>query len=214
MWVNPLPRLYAHKLLFFDFPADYRARRCFPNVNVEPPEIEELYGRLGSPPKQQGHPCIMETFPEAEDPSRYYPPYQDQIIDIDRSATINHTGRLSGSFIKFLANDKFRSIVRLDAHPLTYNGDVISLATIPQSLNPGANAANTWFWLDPKTRRELIFTAHVTFDPAKYLKAGHVYKLISRWEFWDVGVKPYERLPMSGFSEVISFSVSEKTENL
>lgn len=215
MWVNPLPRLYAHKLLQFDFPVKYRAKRCFPNVNVEDPEIEELYGKLGTPPMHQGHPCIMETYPESEDPSKYYPPFQDQIIDIDRSATINHTGRLSGSFVKFLASEKFKSTVRIDASPLTYNGAVVPIATIDRSLAPVAEAANAWYWKEAKKRQELLFTAHIRFDPyEKGLKAGEVYKLITRWEFWDVGVKPYERMPMAGFSEVISFQVSEPTQNI
>jgi len=213
MFVNPLPLLKASKLLQFDFPADYKARECLPNVNVEAPEIEELYGKLGTPLKQQGHPCIMETEPEAEDPSG--PPYQDQIIDIDRSVTINHTGRLSGSFIKYLASANFKSIVRIYANPLTFNGPVLTLASIDKPLTPGANAANTWFWEDPKTRKQLLFTAHVNFSPtSKGLKAGHTYKLICRWEFWDVAIKPSERMPISGFNEAISFDVSQKTQDL
>jgi hypothetical protein len=219
IFVNPLPRLYAFHLLQFDFPADkrYCAPATLPNVNVEAPLIEAVYGRLGTPRQEQGHPLLREVpYPEAEDPG--YPNYHDQIIDIDRNARIYNTGRLSGSFVKYLAHDTYKSIVRIDAHPLTHNGDVVSIARIEATLKPAPPAANVWFWKDPKQRNELLFTARADFDPNSVgrtrLEPENVYKLIIRWEFWDTSVKPAERMPMSGFNEFISFQVSQKTQNL
>jgi hypothetical protein len=220
MFVNPLPNLKASHLLQFDYPADkakpedYVAPKLTPNINIEALGIEQMYGLLGTPSKEQGHPCLYEVFPgEAEDPT--VAPYQDQIIDIDREAIICHTGRLSGSFVRFLACDHIKSIVKVVAQPLTSNGNVVQIATLNSTLEPKAPAANVWFWKNPATRDELLYTAFVKFDPCKVgLLAENVYRLILRWEFVDTGIKPNERLPISGFDETVSFEVINRTVNL
>jgi hypothetical protein len=220
MFVNPLPNLKASHLLQFDYPADkakpkdYVAPNLTPNLNIEAFGIEQMYGSLGTPGKEQGHPCLYEVLPvEAEDPN--VAPYQDQIIDIDRKAIICHTGRLSGSFVRFLACDHIRSIVRVVAHPLTNNNGVVQIATLTSSLEPKAPAANVWFWKNAATRDELLYTAYVQFDPRQAgLRPENVYRLILRWEFVDTGITPNERLPISGFDETVSFEVINRTVNL
>jgi hypothetical protein len=212
MFVNPLPDLRAKDLLQFDFPADCRAHGTLPNINIAAPGIEEMYGKLGTPPKQQGHPVMKEYRPEDEDP--HYFPYQDQIIDIDRKAEIYHTGRLSGVLAKFLARDEYESQIRFDALPLTTGGGPISIDTIVRSLDAEPEAANVWYFKD-HTCRELLFTAKVNFDPkAVGLKAGNLYKLTIRWEFWNKGKKYRVRMPISGFDETVAFEVSAPTVDL
>lgn len=213
MFVNPLPSLKVSHLLLFDFPADYRASGTLPNVNIAAPALEQMYGKLGTPAKEQGHPLLREQrAPEQEDPNM--PPYQDQIIDIDRKAIIYHTGRLSGTLVKYLANSQYQSIVRFDAHPLT-GGAQVKIKDIVSPLTPGASAANVWFYRNPATRDELLYTATVEFDPRRVgLVAGNIYKLVVRWEFRDLGITPNERMPISGFDETVAFEVSEATVNL
>lgn len=216
MFVNPLPSLKAEHLLQFDFPVDkdkYCAPSTAPNINLAAPGIEELYGKLGTPKMEQGHPFMCEYKPEAEDPN--VSPYQDQVIDIDRKAVICHTGRLSGSMVRFLACDHIKSIIKVVAQPLTFNGNVVEIAKLVTSLAPQAAAPNVWFWKDAPKRDELLYSVYVKFDPCKVdLKAENVYKLILRWEFVDTGITPNERLPISGFDETVAFEVIQQTVNL
>ena len=172
----------------------------------EAPAVEQLYGKLGTPPKEQGHPVLREYGPEPEDPN--IPPYLDQIVDIDRRVRVDYTARLSGSFVKFLTCE-YRSVVKMDAHPLTADGATIALCPpIHRSLTAGANSPNVWYWKDA-TKDELIFTAQTTFNPREVrLNAGHMYKLLIRWEFYD---KQGARMPISGFNEAITFEVSKAT---
>src|SRR5262245_36480967 len=217
MFVNPLPGLKASHLLQFDFPSDYRAPDTYPNINIEAPGIEQMYGKLGTPAKEQGHPSLCEQSPvEAEDPNTY--PFQDQVVDIDRCVVVHHTARLSGSFARFLASENYQSIVRLDAQPITSGGALIRLtgATgIVATLRPQTPAKNVWFWQNPTTREELIFTANIEFNPRRVgLQAENVYKLIARWEFYDRSITPAERMPISGFDETVAFEVIARTANL
>ncbi len=212
MFVNPLPKLTADHLLQFDFPCDakdlYCAPTAYPNIDLSAPGIEQLYGMLGTPKKEQGHPFICEQTPvEQEDPTS-----QDQVIDIDRKAIICHTGRLSGSLVRFLACDHIQSIVKVVAQPLTSNGPVVDIQRLTSVLAPQTPANNVWFWKNPKTRDELLYTVYVNFDPCKVgLEAENVYKLILRWEFYDLGGNCKERLPISGFDETVSFEVISQT---
>lgn len=216
MFVNPVPGLKASHFLAFDFPVDgrkYCASGTFPNINLYAPGIEQLYGQLGNPARQQGNPCMFETAPEVEDP--HVAPLQDQIIDIDREVSIYHTGRLSGSFVPFIANNLFQSTVRIDAIQ-NQDGTSVNLDTIVRDLTPGANAANSWFWLSnavPGGRPELLFTACTTFHPRrKGLVAGELYKLNIRWEFRYLGFPQGPvRTGISGFDETVAFQVSEPT---
>jgi hypothetical protein len=217
MFVNPLPQLRVAHLLQFDFPADkpevrrkkYHANDCLPNINIEPPGVEEMYGMLGTPAREQGHPCICESpGPEPEDPHRF--PHQDQVLDFDREIRIDHTGRLSGCFVKYLAQDEYRSKVRIFVHHLGPSaGPPIELATIDDTLEPGPDAPNSWFWLDPRARSELIYSAHTIVVPEKAgLEKENVYKLVSKWEFWDHSGQEPQRMPMSGFNEAVAFEVT------
>jgi len=212
MFVNPLPKLTADHLLQFDFPCDKKDPYCAPgtfqNIDLTAPGIEQLYGLLGTPKKEQGHPLICEEAPvEQEDPYS-----QDQIIDIDRKAIICHSGRLSGNMVRFLACDHVKSTVKIVAQPQTTNGPVVSIDQRTVSLVPQAGAPNVWFWKDANKRDELLYTAYVEFDPkAKGLEAENVYKLILRWEFYDHGGKCKERLPISGFDETVAFEVISQT---
>lgn len=212
MFVNPLPKLSADHLLQFDFPCDakdpYCSKDAYPNIDLTAPGIEQLYGLLGTPKKEQGHPFICEETPvEQEDPSA-----QDQVIDIDRKAIISHTGRLSGSMVRFLACDHIQSIVKVVAQPLTSNGPVVEIQKLVSTLAPKPEANNVWFWKNPKTREELLYSAYVEFDPkAKGLEAENVYKLVLRWEFYDLGASCKERLPISGFDETVAFEVISQT---
>lgn len=216
MFVNPLPSLKADHLLQFDFPANedqYCAAPAKPNINLAAPGIEELYGKLGTPKMEQGHPFMCEYKPETEDPN--ISPYQDQVIDIDRKAVICHTGRLSGSMVRFLACDHIRSRIKVVAQPLTFNGEVVKIDELQASLAPQSKAVNVWFWKDALKRDELVYSVYVKFDPCKVgLKAENVYKLILRWEFVDTGITPNERLPISGFDETVAFEVIKQTVEL
>lgn len=221
MFVNPLPTLKAEHLLQFDFPCDAKDPYCAPNayqnIDLSAPGIEQLYGLLGTPKKEQGHPFICEASPlEPEDPN--VAPYQDQVIDIDRRAVICHTGRLSGSMVRFLACDHIQSIVKVVAQPLTFNGPVVEIKKLTSTLAPQAPAPNVWFWKNPKTRDELLYTVRVDFHPgdigAVSLEPENVYKLVLRWEFYDLGSNCKDRLPISGFDETVSFEVIKQTANL
>lgn len=214
-FVNPLPDLRVRHLLQFDYPADYHARGCLPNINIEAPGAEAMYGPLGTPPKQQGHPCIRERFPEAEDPR--IRPYQDQVLDIDRPIQINHTGRLSGSFVRYIAHDPYFSIVKVYVDPVApAGGPPILLNENRERLTPQTNAANVWYWNNPASRNELMCTAHIVIpNPrAAGLRPEQVYKLVCKWEFWDYSGQARERMPISGFDEAVGFEVIQATENL
>jgi len=217
MFVNPLPGLKAAHLLQFDFPADYYAPGTLPNINIEAPGVEQMYGKLGTPVKEQGHPLLREQTPaEEEDPN--VRPYQDQVVDIDRNVIIYHTARLSGSFARFLANSNYQSVVRLDAHPITAGGGLVRLTGVTgivSSLQPQAPARNVWYWQNPSTRSELLYTAAIEFNPRRVgLQAENVYKLIARWEFYDRSITPAERMPISGFDETVAFEIIAQTADL
>jgi hypothetical protein len=202
-FVNPSPKMSVSHFLSFDFPVyknEYVAKKCLPNINIDAPAIEQLYGKLGYPKQEQGHPCIRE-YPlagqpvvEAEDPN--VAPFQDQVLDIERGIQINHTGRLSGTFARYLACDRFYSRVRIFAHPLAPSeGNPVVLYDKTVSLEPQANAANVWFWKDA-TRSELLYTAHADVYTKKLLKQEQIYKLIVKWEFYEKNGKYQGRMPI------------------
>lgn len=230
-FVNPIPGLRLCKAFSFDFPLgtrwdEYRTPDCKKNVDLnqpmgpgqtptsEVPAQEGVYGRLGNPLRNQGFPCIAEyPYPEAEDPYSL-----DQIVDIDRSATFDHTGRLSGSFVKYLIQRNHISIVKMTIVPLTQNGGPKLLWQSGEvSLVPMAEAPNVWYWENAATREELIFTAHAIIDPSRWKSLGvepGIYNLVINWEFWALNGNTRERMPISGFDESMTFEVSAPTINL
>jgi hypothetical protein len=220
-FVNPSPNTPLKHVLAFDFPAHkdlYRAKNCLANINIDAPAIEQMYGLLGTPGREQGHPCIREfalgeQVPvEAEDPNVF--PYQDQVVDIERGIEINFTGRLSGSFAKYLANDKFYSRVRMFAHPLApAEGNPVEIYDKTVSLDPAAEGPNVWFWLGP-AKLELLYTAHARINAVSYLKSEQIYKLIAKWEFYEKDGKKLNRMPISGFDEAVTFEVIGKAITL
>ena len=214
MSINPLPNLKVSHLLLFDYPADYHAKGTLPNINIEPPGIEQMYGKLGTPAKEQGHPLIKEAKPEAEDPA--VRPFQDQTLDIDRKVLINHTGRLSGSFVRYIANDKCASIVKLYATPVApATGISLPIDEQKQPLTPQTDAANVWYWRNATDRNELLYTVQAEFKPKdKGFKPEVVYTLVSKWEFWDYSGDRAERMPISGFDEGVTFEIISATQNL
>ncbi|MFZ5518988.1 MAG: hypothetical protein ACOY90_20315 [Candidatus Zhuqueibacterota bacterium] len=231
-FVNPIPGIKLEKMFAFDFPLgstskDYQTPGCKRNVDLnnpngqgetptsEVPTQEGIYGKLGNPKRHQGFPSVMEwPTPEAEDPDM-----QDQIVDIDREACFDHTGRLSGSFVKYLVQANHHSNVKMTVVPLTHgNGSPVLIwesgfvALVPQAAGP-----NKWYWEDIAKQNELIFTAHAVINPQKWqslnLKPG-IYKLVINWEFWAATGKVRERMPISGFDESVSFELSAPTIDL
>jgi len=226
-FVNPVPGISLNKWIGFDFPLatnvkEYQTIGCQKNVDLfgevqkpssEVPGHEAVYGRFGNPKRYQGFPCMGESVPEPEDPSGH-----DQIIDIDRPAYINHTARLSGSFVKSFAYiPGYVSIVKMHVVGLT-NGDgsPVQIYQVPIALTPWAvKVANKWYWEDSAKEQELICTVHRVLNPGDWTQLGlkpGIYNLIINWEFWDKSdpAKP-KRLPISGFDEAVSFELSAAT---
>lgn len=220
VFVNPLPGLDISKFLAFDFPTLplsqgknlYEGAAYMGNITLEEPAIQEMYDKLGEPPQHQGHPKIRELDPEGEDPNQ---PERfrdhDQVLDIDRRIRINHTGRLSGSFVKYIADCGFCSKIKVICTDVSDNNEPtqVLLETV-DDLTPKPQALNVWFWLNPNKKQELVFNLDVVRAANQYFKAEHVYKLIVKWEFWSKD-KPRERLPISGYDESISFEVISQT---
>lgn len=221
-FVNPSPNTPLSHVLAFDFPVregEYRATGCLANINIDAPAIEQLYGQLGDPAREQGHPCIREyalagqEAVEIGDPN--VAPYQDQVVDIERGIQIDFTGRLSGNFAKYLASDNFRSRVRMFAHPLApAEGNPVQVYNQLVSLNPVASAPNVWFWKNPAQKTELLYTAHARFNAGQYLQSEQVYKLVVKWEFYERDGDRLNRMPISGFDEAVSFEVIGNTITL
>jgi len=225
-FVNPIPGMKVEGFLNFDFPlpryaAEYRTPDCKLNVDLnqpwprpssEVPTQEGVYGRLGRPKRNQGFPCIYEKYPEDEDPGKL-----DMIIDIDRKACIDHTGRLSGSFVKFLeGNPDYKSIVKMHIVPLTQgDGTPELIYSVTAPLVAGPKAPDKWYWDKANNYNELIYTAHKRIESqywdAQKLEPG-VFKLVISWEFWNYknSANPV-RFPMSGFDESMSFQLSAAT---
>lgn len=220
-FVNPVPGIPIVKWLCFDYPVNYRTRNCLPNLEArfgpEKPAIEDVYGQLGVPAKSQGFPSMREyPYPELEDPN--LTPMQDQILDLDRDAVIDHTGRLSGSFVKYLVQDNHKSLVKMHVTSLTGGGNPILIwESGLVALVPVAQAPNVWYWKDPATRAEMVFTAQAHIEKSRWralnLKPG-IYKLIVNWEFWDFKNNGKERMPISGFCEALTFELSAGTVDL
>lgn len=239
-FVNPSPYWRVTRLLFFDFPClgsdpvdytipgAYRATApapgCSPNINLAATETQLVYGAggppepglfpggrigLGTPPCQQGHP-FMKEFPSPEVAD---PPTVDQIVDIDRGLQIDHTARLSGGLVQFIANDSFRSEVEVSALPVTNGGPGFQLCPpIVRTLAPKPMKPNEWFWR-PTGRNELLFSAQVVIQPGGMPGIGFVreqtYKLVYQWKFWYAPTG--QRMPISGFDEAIAFQVISQT---
>lgn len=250
-FVNPSPNLPLSHFIAFDFPCEeigegviqagsYSAVNTFGNVNLKAPGIEQLYGTLGNPPREQGHPFMKQYAGalggkdlEAKDPG--LPTFHDQVLDIDRGIQIDHTGRLSGSFVEFLASKPFFSVVKVSAvphAPVVASSQSIPLATFTRWLEPAANGPNVWFWRAGSSSQELLFTLHIRIDDLSQIPGGAsfqpeaVYKLVVQWKFWKyTGQPPYPgtppddpqfrtRLPLSGFDEAMSFEVISATKNM
>lgn len=221
-FVNPSPNMPLSHMLAFDFPVlenEYRAASCLANINLRAPVTEKLYGKLGDPKQEQGHPCIREfglagqLGIEDEDPG--IEPYQDQVVDIERGIKIDHTARLSGSFARYLACDRFYSKVRMFAHPLApAEGNPVLLYEKVVSLEPATNGPNVWFWKDA-SRKELLYTAHAEVIAREKLDQEQVYKLITKWEFYEkIDEQRGERMPISGFDEAVTFEVIGEAQTL
>lgn len=216
-FVNPLPGMSIFKILGFDFPAhrDYHATGCPSNLNPpkggpEAPGVEDIYGPLGYPRREQGFPLMREAVPEAEDPR-----YHDQIVDKDREWLIFHTGRLSGSFVQYLIQSNHKSKIKIHAHPLDNDNPTVLLFELEIPLVPGANAPNTWFWLNPDTRSELLCTIRTAIPKDWNGMVPGIYKLVVNWEFWDYkDAQTKVRMPMSGFCSAISFELTPGTVTL
>ena len=250
-FVNPLPSMQVSGLISFDFPCidpptgsiyveqpspavnsnTYVAfssnNKPFGNVNLRRPAIEELYGLLGNPPRQQGHPFMKEWDPlEPEDPTAGV--HHDQILDIDRGFQINFTGRLSGSFIQWMVGRPAFSTIEVSAvamTPVAAFTPSISLVRHSNWLDPQAEAPNVWYWRMGVQDKELMFTSHVRDQANRFFQAETMYKLVYQWKFWKyTGAAPYPanppaapgagvaRLGVSGFDEAISFEVSSATQ--
>lgn len=228
-FVNPSPLLQVRHYISFDFPAlggntiaapsDYCATGTLPNVNLEATVTERVYGLLGNPPREQGHPLIKESPGEIEDPSPV-----DQVLDIDQGMAVYHTGRLSGSLVPFLACDQFCSkvvVTALAVAPHRIHENSIQMNSIVRTLEAQPSGANVWFWRnnDPNTK-ELLFTATTLLNAQQAQQIGfrreQVYKLVFQWQFWqcDKQKNLTKRMPISGFDESIAFEVISATEAL
>lgn len=239
MFVNPAPGVTVQKFLSFDFPCvgsgegiepptaasdgGYRSLGgTFGNVNLHAPAIEQLYGPLGLPPLEQGHPFIKEDPGELEDPGSV-----DMVLDMDQGAQINHTARLSGSLVRLLASKPQFSTIEASAlavAPVVAATASIPLFTRSDWLTPVAEAPNAWFWRMGTTTQELLYTVHEVVDPSALgFDPEATYKLVLRWKFWRYAGSPYpadpppttdpnvERLPISGFDEAMAFEVIRAT---
>ncbi|MFQ5630478.1 MAG: hypothetical protein ACE5I1_17030, partial [bacterium] len=146
--------------------------------------------------------------------------FHDQVLDIDRGIKINHTGRLSGTLVKFLFDHctcNFYSEIKVTTTDVTDNtAPSIILDTRCDQIVPQPQAKNVWFFKDPATKDELLFTLDTEVAKAAdaNLQAEHVYKLIINWRFWTACEPPRKRLPISGYDESISFEVITETENI
>ncbi len=232
-FVNPSKGITLEKWFAFDFPIpengptkepEYKTKLaaggfCHLNVDLthssEKPAHESVYDKYGNPLRNQGFPCIYETSPQAGhgDPTEH-----DQIIDITTEACIDHTGRLSGSFVKWLeGNKEYQSRTRFHIHPLTFGSGAPTLLYqtnwVPLVATP--EEENVWYWEDPSTEQELIFTAHTVIKPSFWkdnpdIAHEGVFKLVVSWEFWNRKdpEKPI-RMPISGFDESMSFQLIE-----
>lgn len=260
-FVNPVPQMKAGSILCFDFPcadlqrpdisieqpspivgsdtyvafSDPADHRVWGNVNLRSPAPEALYGRLGNPAREQGHPFMKEYDPEQEDPTEgeFGDVYHDQIVDIDRGIQINHTGRLSGDFATFFASKPFFSTILVSAvavAPVQPATASIQLGNFKNWLTPMGEAPNVWYWRMGTRDGELMFTADVRLAPGQVIfEPEAVYKLVFRWKFWKYtgadpapdtppdpagGGRDFVRLGISGFDEAIAFEVSSATEEL
>lgn len=210
-FVTPLPQLRVDHLLQFDFPAEYHAKGTMANIKVEPPAIEEMYGKLGTPPMDQAHPSILEYRPGYEDSKNGS--HQFQTLEINRSIQISHTGRLSGNFVRYIAKSHYHSIVQIYALPIAPSiGNPIPLYNEDRKLEGRNDAPNMWYWKDPVACMELIHTAQAIIDPKeKGFQTEQIYKLVCKWAFWDYSGTSKERMPISGFDEAVTFEVIQKT---
>lgn len=207
-WVEPI-RLNVNKIGMFDFPCGIQTKDCLGNVDPGTPLMEELYGKLGSPGREQGLPVIKETSPEPEDPKMK--PYIDAILDINHPISIFHTGRLSGSMVIELADNTHFSKVKVHAVPYKH-GDAVRIFEEEKTLEPKPQTANEWYWL---SENELVYTLSTTFRPTARetkLEVGEVYRLLIEWEFSHlVAGRGRHNEPFSGFDDSISFKVGQMT---
>jgi len=217
-FVNPLPGMSIFKILGFDFPAhpDYHAKDCPPNLNPprggpEAPGVEDIYGRLGYPRREQGFPLIREAVPEGEDPK--IEPCHDQIVDKDREWLIFHTARLSGSFVEYIVQSNHKSRIKIHAHPLDSDNPTVQLYDREITLEATAGQApNTWFWLHTN---ELLCTVRAAIPKDWNGMVPGIYRLVVNWEFWKYkDTKTKVRMPMSGFCSAISFELTPGTSDL
>jgi hypothetical protein len=213
-FVTPLPQWRVHHLLQFDFPAEYHAKGTLPNIKVEPPAIEEMYGKLGTPPMEQAHPSILEYRPGYADAKSAS--HQFQTLEIDHTIQISHTARLSGHFVKYIAKSQYHSLVQIYAFPIAPSvGSPITLYNEDRRLEGRTDGPNAWYWKDPDARMELIHTAQAIIDPKeKGFQTEQIYKLVCKWAFWDCSGTAKERMPISGFDEAVTFEVIQKTKEM
>jgi hypothetical protein len=214
--LHPIGPVESKKLGSFDFPTKVAAKACKPNVDPGGihPHLEHWYGKMGSPPAEQGWPCIMERTPEAEDPE--VAPWIDAVLDANKPALLYHTGRLSGDMIPELADEAHTSRVVVHAVPYK-NGEAVFLGKREQTLEPQPQSENAWFWRDPNKPKELMYTLKLDVpaasDADNKLRTGEVYKLLVEWEFFHKtpGTDKLHSEPFSGFDDNITFKVGPET---
>ena len=212
MVVNPAPTIQASYLIAFDFPspgagdAPGSLAAGNPNYNVGTPGQEEFYGPLGNPPKQQGHPSLRES----PGPQVFDPQHQDQVLDINRDIRIEHTGRLSGTLVPLLVRPDYHAVIRMFAQSAMSAANIpLGNITIPLSPVSNVKVPNVWCW--ETVGSEMICTRLLVVNPRTVnLASETVYRLISKWEFYDnSGIfAPSVRLPISGFDEAVGFEVT------
>lgn len=253
-FVNPSPFWTVERFLFFDFPCldsipvnpailgAYRATTNItggevssPNLNLAATATQLVYGAggppepglfpggaigLGTPPCQQGHPFMKEhPGPQPADPGSV-----DQIVDITHGLQVDHTARLSGSLVQFMANNSFESEVEISVLPVTaISVPAVAFPLAPVIVSPlapqplGQMDPNAWFWrggAGPNADNELLFSAQVIIAqgglPAVGFQEEMTYKLVYQWRFfYQTPGAARQRMPISGFDEAIAFQVTK-----
>ncbi len=200
------------QMIQFDFPSEYHDTGSMSTIKVDLSEGEEMYGLLDTP--KQGYPLIRQ-YPTPEQDHLSIAPLNDQVFEIDHPIIFEHTGRLHGSLLKYLARSECKSKIKMYAAPISVAGDntgSVLLGLIETPLTPAPKGPNIWFWKDLVTMDELVFRAQLMVSPREVgLQAGIVYRLVVRWEFLDESVSPPKRLPISGFNASVVFEVISET---
>jgi len=220
MWVNPIPNFTSARLGAFDYPVIELVPPDVPEwyvSNMDPgtPLLEELYGKLGNPEEQQGLPRLREIPPGGEDPR---PEGFDAIIHLDQPATIDHIGRLSGTMVHDLADEKHTAKITFHAVPVLGGASIELCSSIEFDLNPDTLDPDRplnpggygWAFWRPGSHLELMLLALVNFTPKELgMIADQTYRLVVDWNFYHkVEPDQLECEPFHGFCDSISFHIT------